>query len=147
MPEYEYQPVGPSIWIQSGETLPDTCITCGMFTDQRMKSKYTHRVQKTVATESGGMVALGCLLHLLGPIGTIVSALLSGGAGKTTEKTVTQKSTIKIPVCRLCGGHEVPSAIDGNPNAGRFLFESHSRFIEQLESLRTKQKLEDESQA
>jgi len=66
----------PTIAIHAGEPLPNTCITCGMFTDHLVKSKFLMMTQKSVAAgESGSKVALGCLLHLLGTVWFIIGAI------------------------------------------------------------------------
>lgn len=107
-----------------------------MFTDHRVKSKFVYSYQKTVpGGESGTKVALGCLLHLLGPIGWILATIMNGGEGEV-EKTVSKKASIRVPCCRLCAGQRVPEAIDGTPQESRFLFEVHPRFADRLITLR-----------
>ena len=135
----------PIIWISGSEPLPDTCMVCGMFTDQLVAARAVQTHQKTVpASETNSMAALGCLLHLLGPIGMILAAILhSGETGKTTEKTVTSKARIKVPCCRLCVAGDRPQPVDSNIAMGRFAFEVHLRFEERLNDLRTENSLAD----
>lgn len=133
--ESEYQ----EIWIHDSEKLPDSCITCGMFTDQVVKAKAVQHHQKMVpASESNSMMALGCLLHLLGPIGLIAhTALQQGSTPPTTvQKTVVSKSKVKVPCCRLCGSHGIPEPTTADVVAGRYAFNAHPRFIERLNVLR-----------
>ncbi len=64
----------PIVWVSKHHKLPETCITCGMFTDHGVTVKYSHNEQRTVSTgEATSKIAFGCLLHLLGPIGWIVA--------------------------------------------------------------------------
>ena len=127
------------IWIDDSEKLPDTCVTCGMFTDQMAKVKAVQHHQKMVpASESNSMMALGCLLHLLGPIGLIVDAALRQGSTNpaTVQKTVVSKSKVKVPCCRLCVSHGTPEPTSSDVITGRYAFNAHPRFIERLNIMR-----------
>ncbi len=127
------------IWIDDSESLPDTCIVCGMFTDQTVKAKAVQRHQKMVpAGETHSMMALGCLLHLLGPVGLIIDSVVRQNptASATVHKTVVSKSKVNVPCCRLCGSHGIPEPTTADIVAGRYAFTAHPRFIERLDVLR-----------
>ena len=131
---------GPQVtWIHESESLPNTCITCGMFTDRLVKARARQQHQKTVpASESNSMQALGCLLHLLGPLGLIIDAILRHGAtgNKTIEKTVVSKSKVRVPCCRLCASQSTPQPTESDIALGKHAFESHPRFTERLRVMR-----------
>ena len=127
----------PLVWISKQHKLPETCITCGMFTDHHVAVKYTHNEQRTVSSgEATSKIALGCLLHLLGPIGWIVAMMLAGDEDHANaEKTVSVSGKIKVPQCRLCAGQNKVVAVDGNMTNGSFAFVAHPRFAERLHAV------------
>ena len=128
----------PVVWINKHELLPDTCITCGMFTDSCVTAKSVQQHQRAVSSgEVNSRMALGCMLHFLGPFGWMVAAMLSGGeSDQSTQKTVTTRSKVRIPCCRLCAGQQIPKPVRSNAIEGRFEFEVHVRFQERLVAMR-----------
>ncbi len=127
------------VWLHKRERLPDTCITCGMFTHHRVSAKAVEQQRRKVAaSETNSKLALGCLLHLLGPMGWILAALLHNGANETSmvEKTVTVRGTIKVPCCRLCAAQCLPTPEQARMAEGQFAFQAHPRFQERLQTLR-----------
>lgn len=132
-------PYGSPIWLHKHERFPNTCIDCGMFTDHLVTAKAIQQHQtKVAANESQTDLAVGCLLHLLGPVGWILAALLQGGSspGQTVEKTVTTRGSIKVPCCRLCAAQKLPKPLQAKISAGQFAFQAHPRFAERLYVLR-----------
>ncbi|MDG2014606.1 MAG: hypothetical protein P8J33_13950 [Pirellulaceae bacterium] len=131
---------GPQVtWIDEIERLPNTCITCGMFTDRLVKTRAKQHHQKMVpASESNSMQALGCLLHLLGPLGLIIDAILRHGANgnKTIEKTVVSKSRVRVPCCPLCASQSLPEPEESDIAGGKYAFQTHPRFKERLRVIR-----------
>ena len=110
-----------------------------MFTDHRKVVRYAQQqTQVAPGSASTGMATLGCLLHLLGPVGWILALILHSGqnSDETTTKTVTVKSRVKVPLCRLCAGQEQPRPVDGDPVRERYAFEVHPRFAENLRTMR-----------
>lgn len=125
----------PVVWVRSSDTMPDTCLTCGMFTDQRGRATLLEAQVKMVnAGGTPGSVAFGCLLHLLGPVGWIIGALLlhSQGEKQQVAKTTTSKLSIRIPQCRLCRGVESLEPLQRSA-AGRFAFHAHPKFRQRFE--------------
>ena len=124
----------PVVWIRPGEQLPDTCVSCGMFTDIRTRATLLESQTRMVdAGTSSDAVALGCLLHLLGPIGWIIAALLMHGQKdkKQVAKTTTKKQSIRVPQCRLCRGVETIEPRQRRAN-GAFAFQVHPKFEQRL---------------
>lgn len=111
-----------------------------MFTDHKVRTSLVQQQQRVVAAGGANsqVVALGCLLHLLGPVGWILAAILHGGDSKreSTQKTVTVKAKMKVPCCRLCAGQGIPGPVDGNIQSGRFAFEVHPNFQQRLKTMR-----------
>ena len=107
--------------------------------------RFAEKKQKTVSTgEETTKVALGCLLHLLGPVGWLLAAILHSGESRDNagQKTVKLKDKIKVPNCRLCNGQTKLDTVDGNAAAGQFAFEVHPRFQEELNVLRRQSMLD-----
>ncbi|MGI9519535.1 MAG: hypothetical protein ACR2NP_20960 [Pirellulaceae bacterium] len=127
----------PLVWVSKHHRLPQTCITCGMFTDQLVSVKYTHNEQRAVSSgEATSKIALGCLLHLLGPIGWIVAMMLAGDDKQANgNKTVSVSGKIKVPQCRMCAGQAKVKAVNGNMSNGSFAFEVHPRFAARLQAV------------
>jgi hypothetical protein len=126
-------------WILKHERLPDTCLSCGMFTDHRVTARAVQQQQRSVpVSETNSQLAMGCLLQLLGPVGWILAAILQSGRDSQamTEKTVTLRGKIRIPCCRLCSGQTAPQPVEADIPAGRYAFDAHFRFVERLRTLR-----------
>ena len=131
-----------TIWIHKYDQLPDTCCDCGLFTHNRVKVKHVDLITKE--TESGegcGAIILTLIIHVaLGPIGWLIAALMSGGEGSKSTKTVKQKSKIKISQCALCNGMSPPEVVESRVSS--FSFNVHPTFKLRFEELKAKAALE-----
>lgn len=125
----------PVVWIGPNDTLPNTCMTCGMFTDVR--AKVTVAGQKTElvnAPDPSGLVALGCLLHFLGPIGWLITAIVAASRKDSREKvakTKVTKHTMRVPQCRLCTGMKRVESV-GSGGGGISAFHVHPNFFDRF---------------
>lgn len=125
----------PLVWIGPGYPLPDTCISCGMFTDRRVRASLVHEhVRMVEPGSSNSDVALGCLLHLLGPVGWILSAILmhQGSKQEPVSRTTRTRKTVRVPRCRLCHSTESVEPVRHRADGG-LAFHVHPRFLERLE--------------
>lgn len=123
------------VWIAPDTPLPDCCMSCGMFTDVTVK--VTVNEQETSVQPAGSSAPvqlLGCLLFPFGPIGMVISALLSQSADKEmVEKTKTVRRTLRVPQCRLCTGMKKIEPVTSIPE-GPVCFEVHPNFVSRLQS-------------
>lgn len=125
----------PVVWIGPQDTLPNTCMTCGMFTDVRAKVTVAEQKTELVnAPESSGLVALGCLTHFLGPIGWLITAIVAASQNDSQEmvaKTKVTKHTLRVPQCRLCTGMKRVEAAEGARD-GIGAFRVHPNFFDRF---------------
>jgi len=107
-----------------------------MFTDQRITVKYATHQQQVVAKGDSGPLLLGCLLHLLGPIGWIIAMALHSKSDeqKTALKSVKVKGKIQVPQCALCVSEQRAVPVDGEVRSGQYAFEVHPNFLRRYES-------------
>ena len=127
------------LWIGKFDPLPTTCCDCGSFTDNRVVVKHVDVVTET-GKSSVGFTSLVLLMFIhvaLGPIGWLFSILMDGGEDEEGNKTVKQKSKIKIPQCRLCHGVQPPEIIESRVSS--FAFRVHPKFKQGFEGLRETQ--------
>lgn len=127
------------VWIGKYDQLPDTCCDCGSFTDNRVVVKHVDIVTESGKTSTGFTAfVLMLFVHVaLGPIGWLFSALMDGGEDEEGNRTVKQKSRIKLPQCQLCHGVQPPEVIESRVSS--FAFRVHPKFKQGLESLRGEQ--------
>jgi hypothetical protein len=106
-----------------------------MFTDVRTRASVVEtRTELVDAPDSSGAVALGCLLHLLGPLGWLVGAILAAGARNPQEKiakTRTVKRKVPVSQCRLCSEMQPAESI-GTAGDGSVAFHVHPAFLERF---------------
>ena len=128
----------PIVWIDASTPLPDTCMTCGMFSDSRTKVPLVQ--QQAVVTDPESSAAhhvamgLGCLFHIfLGPLGWLLSALMHSRQDKgPVNKIKNIKWTLRLPQCRLCTSAE-PVRPVSEPRQGGAMFQVHPVFARRLE--------------
>ncbi|MFK7766355.1 MAG: hypothetical protein AB8B55_03980 [Mariniblastus sp.] len=132
-----------TVWIGKYDQLPDTCCDCGLFTHNRVTVKHVDLVtQETSAGDGCGPVILTLIIHVaLGPVGWLISALMSGGEGESKTKTVKQKSKIKISQCELCNGTNPPEVIESQVSS--FAFNVHPKFKLRFEEMQAAAELDE----
>ena len=125
-----------TVWIGKYDQLPDTCCDCGLFTHNRVTVKHVDLVTQETDSGDGCLpVFLALVIHVaLGPIGWLISALMSGGENGTKTKTVKQKSKIKISQCSLCNGMSPPEVVQSQVSS--FSFMVHPKFKLRFEELK-----------
>jgi len=123
------------VWVSPQETLPDICCTCGMYTDRRVKVKHVNHTQVLHAGESGGVTLIRILSLFMGPIGWLVSAMVTDD-DQEKLKTVKEKSKIKISQCLLCSGMGLPEVLDSAESPKRFAFLTHPEFKKRKEQIK-----------
>ena len=115
------------------DRMPDVCCVCGMFTDQRVNVRHVEFHQVANAGDSGGVVLIKILSIFLGPIGWLVTAMISNDDPEQT-RTIKRKSKFKISQCQLCAATGRPEVLDSTQSPRRFAFDAHpsfkKRFIE-----------------
>ncbi len=125
-------------WVSTDAVLPNACLVCGMYTDQRVTTKFAATTQTQVAVESApGGAGWGCFLMLLGPLGLLISLLSSLQKKQTVMKTknVTVTTKLKIPLCPFCKSERSVGPHDADIPSGLLAFEAHEDFIRQYEQL------------
>ncbi len=130
---FEYDSRSKVIWLTKRDRLPDTCCSCGLFTDNRVAIKHVEHVTKVVKGNSGCLVALLTLvMHVaLGPVGWLFSALAEGDGEKLSTRTIKIKSQVKISQCPLCHATAPAELIDVRGSSFSFLV--HPKFATRLE--------------
>ncbi len=122
------------VWISRHDKLPDTCCTCGMFTDHRVKVKYVDVQQVLHAGESGGVTLIRILSLFLGPVGWLVSAMVTSD-DEEKLKTVKQKSKIVVSQCLLCSGMGLAEVVDSTDSPKRFALLTHPEFKKRFQAI------------
>ncbi len=113
------------VWVSPKLQLPDTCCTCGMFTDQRVNIRHFEMVPGSEA--SGGAILLTIALSFLGPIGWILAAMNQPGEGDAPSLKK-KKIKIRISQCRLCSGHQLPTVFMSRHEEQLYAFRVHPQF-------------------
>jgi hypothetical protein len=124
----------PVVWIGPNDILPNTCMTCGMFTDVRTKVTVAEQTTEMVNATDSSQVAMGCLLHLLGPIGLLITAIDAATKKEPKQKvakTRITKHTVRVPQCRLCTGMKRVEAVGSGGN-GISAFHVHPNFFDRF---------------
>lgn len=131
-----------AIWLSKDAVLPDTCISCGMFTDQRVKVKHSHVTTKMVEDKGDGGSGLGCILFLLGPIGVLISLFLAlasflqrKSGGKMVAKKKTVKFKMQVPQCVMCRSEKKATPQNSDVETGEIAFLAHKKFIQSYQVL------------
>ncbi len=106
-----------------------------MFTDQRVIVRHVELVQTPGKEGDGcGALLLAVFLHFaLGPIGWIVSIMMHGSEDEAGNKTVKQKSKLKLAQCQLCRSVESPEVLDSQWMPRKLMFLVHPRFKSRLD--------------
>lgn len=128
------------VWVKRGAEFPNTCITCGMFTDRRVTVRFVGTRLEQYETSGDGSLGLGCILFLLGPLGLLIGLInsMSRGSrrhGEIREREVSVKRRIKIPQCDLCSSENKLTAVDGDCDEEIFAFDVHPRFAESYQRM------------
>ena len=130
----QYDSRSEVIWLRKGDQMPDTCCTCGMFTVERVTVKHVELVTQEGKPDPGClMILLTLFLHLLGPLGWLVSVLISGSEDSEGTSTVKKKSKVKISQCMMCQGVQAPEVVESNGASLAFLV--HPNFKRGLEEV------------
>ena len=132
------------VWITVHDSLPDTCCTCGMYSDKRVKVKHVDHKEVMVAGESGGVTLIRIVSLFLGPIGWLVSAMVTSNDEEKT-KTIKETSKVRITQCLLCSGMGYPEVLDSMDSPKKFAFLTHPEFKRRFEQLKL-EKLNKENQ-
>jgi hypothetical protein len=126
------------VWIGKYDQLPSTCCDCGSYTDNRVIVKHVDVVTQA-GKSSAGLTTFVLMLFIhvaLGPIAWLFSAM-DGGEDEEGNRTVKQKSRIKLSQCQLCHGVQPPEVIESRGTS--FGFRVHPKFKQGFESLRDDQ--------
>ena len=124
------------IWVSDQKEMPDVCVTCGMFSDRRVKvtaiGQAYHETSESIATLPQ---LLGCLIGLfLGPLSALLTHWLfsdekKGGGPKDI------KVTAKVPQCILCSGQSKAKALAATAEPKQVLIPAHHAFVDKWTEL------------
>lgn len=130
---------GQTIPIAKDDELPTTCLSCGMYTDSFVTVKGA-QTQRTYVEDKNkdSSPGLGCLLFFLGPLGMLISLVLTLTNKSKTPRTmkakdITVKQKIKVPQCALCQSEGKLNS--SGVHDGVFEFQAHSNFVSAYRSL------------
>ena len=136
----QLEPNGDYIWIGRQAEMPNVCISCGLYTDDRVKLVHQVTFQQRVAKPKSGNVLLSVILHLLlGPVALFIELFnqpeSDGEAVTETKEETKRKIKIKVPHCVLCRAVEPPNVIANNPNTDELLVKAHPRFRQRMNDI------------
>ena len=125
------------VWVDDRKDMPNVCVSCGMFTDRRVKVKATAQAY----SDGNGSITtlpqlLGCLIGIfLGPLSALLTHWLFADDSKGELKDV--KISAKIPQCIMCSGQRKAIALAATANPRRVLIPAHHAFVDKWTQVET----------
>lgn len=119
------------VWVNDSRPMPNTCVTCGMFTDRRIKLKGSaERQGKKEEGITSWLQVLGCLAGIfLGSIYSLVAYLLFSG-DSDGEGAHSVNVIVKVPQCNLCSALQKPKPLTASAEPKQLLIAAHQAFVD-----------------